>query len=119
MLESRFFMRCVLEVPFIDQNGYFGWGCWAEVEQHVFARYLALYETDGTTEPRHPGKIANALPAYEETLGTRIFIQFRQSDKRPSLHLLVEDQSRLAAEQRSGIDVHRHHEILDELKRRD
>ena len=114
--ETRFFMRCMLEVPFVDRDDYFGWGCWAEVERTVFDRYLALYEADGSEEPRHSGTIANDLPAYPNMLGAPVSIQFRQSDKRPSLHLLPDDQSQLASEQRSGIDSRRHHEILAVLE---
>lgn len=40
-------------------------------------------------------------------------IQFQTPDDRPTLTLLETDKSRLAREQREGIDAARHHEILE------
>jgi len=81
-------MRCVLEIPFSDQDGFFGWGAWAEVEWSVFESYLEMYEREGCEEPLHKGTLANALSAYPESIGTPVLIQFRESTKRPSLHAL-------------------------------
>lgn len=110
-LGERYFMRCVLEVPFSDRDGFFGWGAWAEVEWSVFERYLEMYERDGWDEPLHTGKLANALPVYPDSLGAPVLIQFRESTRRPSLHALPDDPSVLANEQRQGIDNFRFHEI--------
>jgi hypothetical protein len=109
---GRCFIRCVLFLPFTEADGAFGWGVWVEVEWPVFERYLSLYEADGSGEPRHPGKLANALPGYDATLGTSVLIQFGSRTQRPSVYLLSDDQSPLALEQRRGIDASRHHEIL-------
>lgn len=111
---DRFFIRCILPTPLKDQDDYFGWGAWAEVEAQVFERYLELYEEDGREEPPHPAKLANRLPPYPGvTLGTRVLIQFQTPDERPTLALLDSDKSRLAQEQRDGIDAARHREILE------
>lgn len=111
---DRFFIRCILPVPLKDQDDYFGWGAWAEVEAEVFERYLELYEEDGREEPPHPAKLANRLAPYPgTTLGTRVLIQFQTPDERPTLTLLETDKSRLAQEQREGIDAARHHEVLE------
>ena len=111
---DRFFIRCILPVPLKDQDDYFGWGAWAEVEAAVFERYLELYEEDGREEPPHPAKLANRLAPYPgTTLGTRVLIQFQTPDERPTLTLLETDKSRLAQEQRDGIDAARHHEVLE------
>lgn len=111
---DRFFIRCILPTPLKDQDDYFGWGAWAEVEAEVFERYLELYEEDGREEPPHPAKLANRLAPYPgTTLGTRVLIQFQTPDERPTLALLESDKSRLAQEQRDGIDAARHHEILE------
>ncbi len=72
MLDQPFFIRCVLEIPFIDRAERFGWGCWAEVDRKSFQRHLELYETDGSAEPLHQGRIANALPGDEDGLDTPI-----------------------------------------------
>src|SRR5438552_19159500 len=72
---SRHFIRCVMHLPFTETTGGFGWGVWVEVEQPIFERYLSLFEADGSAEPRHPGKLANTLPAYQPTIGTDVVIQ--------------------------------------------
>ena len=112
---DRHFIRCLLPVPFTEIDGYFGWGVWVEVDETVFRRYLDLFDADGSSEPRHTGRLANALPVYPGMLGAKVSIQFGTSKDRPSVHLPAEDSSRLATEQRQGIDSTRHHEILDAL----
>jgi hypothetical protein len=114
-LGERYFMRCVLEIPFSDQQGFFGWGAWAEVEWPVFERYLELYEHDGWGEPLHKGILANALSAYPGSFGAPVLIQFRESTRRPSVHALPDDDSVLAMEQRHGIDNLRFHQIAEQL----
>lgn len=111
---DRHFIRCILPVPMKGSDDYFGWGVWAEVDAEVFERYLDLYEEDGREEPLKPGKLANWLSPYPgTTLGTRLLIQFQTPDQRPTLTLPESDKSRLAQEQRDGIDAARHHEILE------
>ncbi len=113
---DRFFIRCILPVPLKGEDDYFGWGAWAEVEAEVFERYLDLYDADGREEPPLPAKLANRLAPYPgTTLGTRLLIQFQDPDERPILTLAEGDKSRLAQEQRDGIDAARHHEILGVL----
>jgi len=111
---DRYFIRCILPVPLKGEDDYFGWGAWAEVEADVFQRYLELYEEDGREEPPHPAKLANRLAPYPgTTLGTRLLIQFQTPDERPTLLLLEGDKSRLAQEQRDGVDAARHHEFIE------
>ncbi len=116
--DERNFIRCVLDVSFTEAPGSFGWGAWAEVDWPTFERYLELYDEDGTSEPAYLGTLANALPAYPGSLGNPVVIQFRDPSKRPSLYLTPEDESRLAREQRSGIDAIRYHEILNLIEHR-
>ena len=112
---ERYFIRCVLEVPFNDADGFFGWGAWAEVDWDVFERYLELYEADAWSEPRHKGTLANSLSPYGDTTGMSVLIQFRDATKRPSLHLPSSDGSLLATEQREGISQQRYHEVVGQL----
>jgi len=114
-LGDRYFIRCVLEIPFLEEEGGFGWGAWAEVEWGVFERYLELYDADGRSEPPKVGMLANALSEYGEIKGIPVSIQFREATKRPALFLLPTDQSLLAIEQREGISRKRHHEIVEGL----
>jgi hypothetical protein len=110
--DHRCFIRCILLVPLLDKDDDFGWGTWVEVERAVFLRYVSMFDADGSLEPRHPGKLANALSGYIGTLGTDVLIQFGDKSGRPSVHLLHDDQSQLALEQRHGIGEARYHEIL-------
>jgi hypothetical protein len=115
-LGERYFIRCVLEVPFTDDDdGFFGWGAWAEVQWPVFERYLDIYEDDGTAEPVHAGTLANSLPAYSESKGLPVLIQFREATKRPSLHMRPDDSSALAIEQRNGMNLQRFHDVSANL----
>jgi hypothetical protein len=112
---ERYFIRCVLEVPFNEEEGFFGWGAWAEVEWGVFERYLELYDEDGWLDTPHAGVLANDLSEYGHTIGMPVLIQFREASKRPALELLPTDQSLLAIEQRRGIDQLRYHDIAERL----
>ncbi len=114
---DRLFIRCLLLVPFTETDGHFGWGVWVEVDPIAFGRYLDLFDKDGSSEPKYAGRIANASAAYPEMSGAKVLIQFGTSKDRPSVHLPVGDSSRLATEQRGGINFVRYHEILDVLAR--
>jgi hypothetical protein len=66
---DRFFIRCVLKLPFNDQSGYYGWGVWVELAETAFHRYVEIYDKDGSGEPMVRGSIANEIPGYPATLG--------------------------------------------------
>lgn len=67
--DGRNFIRCMLEIPFTETTGRFGWGVWAEVDLGTFDRYLELYDEDGSGEPLRSATLANELPAYPGSLG--------------------------------------------------
>ena len=108
---NRFFIRCLLKLPFNEQPDYYGWGIWVEVTELDFYRYVELYDKDGSTEPPVPGTIANAIPSYPPTLGLPVVVQFQSSTSRPSVAVPVGSHP-IAIEQSSGIDNERYHEIL-------
>ncbi|GAB3006956.1 hypothetical protein GCM10010960_20520 [Arenimonas maotaiensis] len=110
-LGNRFFIRCVLKLPFIDQADFYAWGIWVEVSEPDFYRYVELYDQDGSTEPQIPGIIANAMLGYSTTLGIPVLVQYQASTSRPSVTVSVNDHP-LSVEQSHGIDSHRYHEIL-------
>eukprot|EP01037_Dinobryon_pediforme_P017042 gene17041-17231_t len=110
---DRFFIRCILTVGIPGSDASYGWGAWAEVELAVFMRYLELYDADGSTEPMHPGRLANALWPYPCSLGEQVWIQFRDATSRPELYLPKDAESLLAKEQREGMDAARYHQILE------
>jgi hypothetical protein len=111
-LGSQFFIRCVLELPFIERAGYYGWGIWVEVPEATFHRYLELYEQDGSDEPPVAAAMANAIPGYPSTSGLPVTVQFRDPASRPAVHVSSSISHPLAAEQSSGLSMSRYHEIL-------
>ncbi|WP_158932315.1 DUF2199 domain-containing protein [Acidisphaera sp. S103] len=116
--DKRHFIRGVLHVPLSDAEGDFRWGVWTEVRWPTFERYLKLYNEDGSAEPPHAGTLANALPNCNDTLGAPVLIQFRDQRSRPSINFMPDDASRLALEQRNGINNARYHEIPHEISSR-
>jgi hypothetical protein len=111
MGERRFF-RCLLEVPFVGREGYFGWGVWVEVEPHVFDLYFDICDKDGSDEPMRNGRLANRIPVYEDAIGETVAIKFGPSGDRPLLLLDPDSECSLARDQRRGISEERYHEIL-------
>ncbi|MDE1149591.1 MAG: DUF2199 domain-containing protein [Azospirillaceae bacterium] len=114
--DGRFFIRCVLPVPFTHRDDFFGWGVWAEVGRSTFLQYMELYEKDGSGEPPLPGTLANAIAVHGGPVGHPMLMQFGIANERPRLRLADRDMSQLAREQRAGIDANRHHEILKTLR---
>lgn len=109
---NRFFIRCVLHLPFSEQPGSYAWGPWVELSQPHFARYLELYDQDGSAEPRVPGTLANEFPAYPSTLGLPVMVQFQGASSRPRVHVAADAAHPLAAEQADGIGNGRYHDFL-------
>lgn len=110
---ERYFIRCILAVPFKELPGEFRWGAWVEVKWPTFERYLQIYEEDGSSEPRHSALLSNDLVAYRDSLDVSVLIQFREASKRPLVSLHGDDEILLAIEQREGITDSRYHEVLD------
>jgi hypothetical protein len=109
---ERYFIRCLLPIPFTDQAGYYGWGVWTKVEWPVFQRYLELYDKDGTQEPMARGILANEVPSYGETLGLSVQVQFGSASSRPTVHFAEGQDHKLAREAGVGMSYARYHEIL-------
>jgi hypothetical protein len=112
-LGERYFIRCLLPVPFIEREGYYGWGVWVEVTWPIFQRYLEIYEEDATDEPSVLGNLANLVPVYEPIPGLPVIIKFGISSQRPSLQFPADAEHQFAVEQKHGMSEVRYHEILD------
>lgn len=109
---DRFFIRCVLRVPFTEREGDFGWGVWVEVDEEDFLRYVELYAVDGSSEPHKRGKLANLIPGYEDARSEPVSIQFAGATARPEVMTGKDSESSLAHDQRRGMDDARYHDIL-------
>ncbi len=104
---DRHFIRGLLAIRFTEMTGRYGWGVW--VEESSFARYLQLYSSDGPTEPRYPGLLANAPKPYDSSLANVC----SSSLKTYRLVRACTWQFMLAVEQRRGMDAREYHELLD------
>ena len=111
----RFFIRGCLYVPVLGTRRQFGWGFWAEVSCRTFSRYLQLYDQDGRAERPYPGRLSvedGAHECYKALDGLRVSIQFGRADQRPRFTLRP-SRHMLYREQRDGITLKRHHEIIE------
>mgnify|MGYP003945682985 CR=1 FL=1 len=111
-LDERYFIRCILKVPFQELEGYYGWGVWAEVAENDFRRYLEVYSEDASREPPVPGTLANAISQYEAALGLPISVQFGNATSRPSVHVSLSTGHILAVVQAAGMSNASYHDIL-------
>lgn len=110
--EHRHFIRGVISMPFLDQDDSFGWGVWVELAKDKHDEYLAGFNADLSTTPRFPGRIANTIPGYPDTMGMPVEVQFLTEGARPSFHFPTDAAHALALEQSHGITSKRHHDIL-------
>ena len=111
--ESRFFVRALLPIPRHAQDEPFAWGIWTEVSKSDHDQYVAHFNVDASALPPFTGRIANSIPGYVETIGQTVIVQTGRADKRPLLKCLDDSSHALAVEQRQGISVQRHHDLLD------
>ena len=108
---KRFFIRCILTLPFTEQPDYYAWGVWAEIVESDFWRYIELYDKDGRAEPPIFGSIANAIPGYTSTIGLAVQVQLQDAKSRPTVRVVDIDHP-LSMEQVAGISNQRYHDIL-------
>ncbi len=111
--ESRYFLRGLLPVPLSGQDDEFSWGIWVEIDKPIHDLYLSHYNDDLSGEHPALGFIANAIPAFSGLGSEPVEIRFSDAKSRPSFYLLPSSAHPLAAEQRSGISPHRHHQYLE------
>jgi len=112
---NRYFIRCLLPIPFTEREGEFGWGVWLEVEWPIFERYLKVFAQDATDESPAIGALANEIPIYDSSIDLPATMRFGTASQRPTVWFSEEAQHACAREQRTGIDDRRYHEIVDGL----
>ena len=108
----RWFIRCVLPVPFSYREDFFGWGVWVEVGQKQHDAYLRYFDaaSPDAAPPAIEGTVANQLTAYRNTQGLPVRLDLTH-DSRPLAYLTPASRHTLAREQRKGIDAERHHAL--------
>jgi hypothetical protein len=105
-------IRGVMFVPIVDLPGQqFGWGFWAAVSPRSFARYMDLYDSDGSDEPRFRGLLAVSPPNYPDLLDAEVEVQLGPSTQRPTFHPTTFEHP-LFQEYRDGITIERWHQII-------
>ncbi len=113
--EARYFLRGVVRVPFLGSSGHFGWGIWAEVSRKAHDTYLEGFNADLLGHAVLHGTLANHIPGYSETLGLPVEIYLQDASSRPHFRFAVQVEHALAHEQRGGISINRHHDMLTDL----
>lgn len=111
---QRFFIRGVVLVALRHVSDDFGWGLWFEVTRKDFLRYVDAREAGQVPSAPLPGRIANALPGYRTLLGKSVEGRAQVAPERPRLWFAPSSRHRLAVEQRAGVDLKRHLEMLHE-----
>ena len=109
---KRFFIRCVLQIPFTERPDNYGWGVWVEVPKASFQRYVEIYDQDTTDEPEMVGLLANRVPVHPRSVGAQVQIHFGSAGQRPVVRFPSSARHAFAREQRAGISEARYHEIL-------
>jgi len=112
---DRYFIRCVLYVPFTQRDGAFGFGVWVEVAEDDFGRYLEIYSEDARKAPPARGRLANVIPSFEDAAGEALTIRFGTSSQRPTVLMDADSHTSLAREQRAGMDAARYHQVLHDV----
>ena len=86
VIEDRdFFIRCVLEVPILEQSEVLSWGVWLSQSRENFERYQDSRDDDASEETF--GFLANSLPQYPETLSLKANAVWRRDGLRPLVDL--------------------------------
>ncbi|MEF9942732.1 MAG: DUF2199 domain-containing protein [Burkholderiaceae bacterium] len=112
--DSRYFIRCVLPVPFSYQEGFFGWGIWVEVAKADHDAYLAHYQHGSVEVAPLAGTVANNLPSFSPTLGLPVTVTL-DDEHRPFVQIDPSSRHKLAREQKKGIDRARHEALAAEF----
>ena len=110
---KRYFLRCVLPVPLAYIDAEFCWGLWIEVSRKDHDRYIRTMQSGAGEGFTCDGVLANNLNGYAKLIGLAVVAEVKpNSRRRPLLRLSPASRHKLALEQRKGIDLQRHHEIV-------
>jgi hypothetical protein len=98
-----FFIRGVVMMPIVGQEGLFGLGAWVSLSKINFQRYLELFnEPDPTSEAPYFGWFSNRVPGYPETLSLKTEVHLQLYPERPHIVLEPTDHP-LSVHQHAGI----------------
>jgi len=103
-LDERYFLRGVAYIPVNGLTQAFGWGIWAEVSPEQFFEYAKSYEEDNSDKRPFPGKAANHISPYENTVGLDLQVQLGSTTQRPTF-IFTDNKHPLTCEQANGISL--------------
>jgi hypothetical protein len=108
---DRYFVRALLELPIVEEEGYFGYSSWIEVSSADVAALGELWDDEeGWRSGPFAGTLANELSPYAFTEGLPLRIRLREVNLLP-LAELEDGDHELVRAQRHGISSHRAHEL--------
>jgi hypothetical protein len=108
---ERFFVRALLELPIVGEDGYFGYGTWVEVSRADFDVLAELwFDEEGWRNAPFAGTLANELSPYAFTEGLPLEIKLRDVQLLPLVEL-ADGEHELVRAQRNGISPHRAHQL--------
>lgn len=99
--DRRVFVRGLVPVPIKGKDDHYCWGVWVEITWDTYSELYNTWDEEDCSEFEDlEGRIANALPTYENTIDLPVRI-VRQSDIRP-LFFVIPDHA-LKRDQKDGI----------------
>jgi hypothetical protein len=108
---DRYFVRALLELPIVEEEGYFGYSSWIEVTSADVAALGELWDDEnGWRSDPFTGRLANELSPYAFTEGLPLRIRLRDVRLLPVAEL-DDGAHELVRAQRMGISSHRAHEL--------
>ena len=111
--ELSYFIRGLLSIPVVDDEGDLRYGFWSSLSKASFDRVVELWDDPRRTEePPYFGWLASAAPGYPDTHGLAVDVVTADLELRPQLVLHDADHP-LVREQREGITLARVREIAE------
>ena len=107
----EFFIKGNLWISVRDGEQEFNWTVWASISREDFERSVELWDFAGREmEPAYPGRLANELALYPDSLGLEVKVHTLSVGERPMVALQPTEHP-LGLEQRNGVRLARVREI--------
>jgi hypothetical protein len=104
----RYFVRCVLKVPLLDADDVTAWGVWAEIAEADFRLIVDRWSDPQQADlPPMEAALANAIPAYPDTVGLPATLRMTGPTTRPALSFEGVSAHPFVLECQKGVCTHR------------
>jgi len=102
--ERHYYLRVLVPFKVFELESPVSWGVWAEVSEKDYHRAAELWnDPKQSQEPAFPGRLANALPGYENSLDITGFISLIDPTTIPKMRLASPEDHPFVVEQRTGV----------------